>query len=151
MELRAATMADSNMLFIWRNEPSTRAVSRHTEEISREDHDAWMRTHVDRGFPWHQVLIAKSEQRNYGVVRFDADTKDTKNMAFEVSITVSPFNRGLGFGQQILTKACKKFSGFPLLAEIKDDNIASRKLFERCGFKEIGSDQDFIQYRREPQ
>lgn len=155
IELRHASMDDSNQLFVWRNEASIRASSRNTEEVSLENHAAWMKAHVEHGFPWHLVMIAESGMRNIGVVRFHAVIAKGATKAFDVSIAVSPIYRGYGLGSEMLAKACAGLTPFALLAEIRKDNIASQTIFERCGFKNVGFNIDgngsFFKYRKEPQ
>jgi RimJ/RimL family protein N-acetyltransferase len=127
-----------------------------------------MQTHVERGFPWHLVMIAEKAFRGVGTIRFDAAVNDITALTWEVSIVVSPIDRGHGIGGEMLAKGCKKFTLFPIIAEIRKDNIASQKIFERCGFRQVEAASnsadtrdcdrislpeigDFIQYRREPQ
>ena len=148
MILRPATMHDSDLLFSWRNDPVTCANSRSTAAVPREDHDRWMQFNVLMGQPEHAVIIADSELGGIGVVRFDAAKNDL--MAYEVSLTIAPEARGQGIGLVILDNACSHFSEFALTAEVRHDNIASRKVFERCGFDEIGRSGGFLQYRKEP-
>jgi len=161
MILRPATMHDADRLFFWRNDPVTCANSRSTAAVPREDHDRWMKFNVLLGQPEHAVIIAETELRAnlggvvtapfpgcIGVVRFDAAKNDL--MTYEVSITIAPEHRGAGLARPILAEACGYFSDFAISAEVRHDNIASRKVFERCGFDEIGREGGFLQYRKEP-
>lgn len=147
--LRPATLADADRLFAWRNDPVTLLNSRSTAAVPREDHDRWMKFNVLMGQPEHAVIIAESHDLgSIGVVRFDAAKDDL--MAYEASITIAPEARGKGIARLILADACGFFSEFAITAEIRHDNIASRKVFERCGFDEIGRSGGFLQYRKEP-
>ena len=148
IKLRPATLADADRLFSWRNDPVTLLNSRSTAAVPREDHDRWVQFNVLLGQPEHAVIIAETENGSVGVVRFDAAKDDL--MTYEASITIAPEYRGGGFARPILAEACGFFSEFAISAEIRHDNIASRKLFERCGFDEIGRSDGFLQYRKEP-
>ena len=148
INLRPATLADADRLFAWRNDPVTCANSRSTAAVPREDHDRWMKFNVLLGQPEHAVIIAEGFGGCVGVIRFDAAKNDL--MTYEASITVAPEYRGSGLARPILTEACGFFSDFAISAEVRHDNIASRKVFERCGFDEIGRSGGFLQYRKEP-
>lgn len=148
INLRPATMHDADRLLSWRNDPLTCANSRSTAAVPREDHDRWMKFNVLLGQPEHAVIIAETENGSVGVVRFDAVKNDL--MSYEASITIAPEYRGSGFARPILAEACSFFSDFAISAEIRHDNIPSRKVFERCGFEEIGREGGFLQYRKEP-
>lgn len=148
IDLRIATMTDSDILFAWRNDPVTQAFSRSTAPIPREDHDRWMKFNVLLGYPQHIVLIADSEFGSVGVVRFDAEKHDA--MAYEVSITVAPQHRGKGTARGILHTACDYMGDYTINAEVKSDNVRSRRVFESCGFDEIGRSSGYLQYRKEP-
>lgn len=149
MQMRPATLADSDMLFAWRNDPVTCANSKSTATVSRADHDRWMQFNVAMGYPQHMVMIANNEMAgDIGVVRFDANRGDV--MKYEVSITLAPQHRGYGLARPVLATACACMPEFSLSAVIRSGNIASRRIFEECGFEETGSDHGFITCKREP-
>lgn len=141
-------MQDADRLFSWRNDPVTCANSRSTSAVPREAHDQWMQFSVLQGYPEHLVMIAEGDQGSVGVVRFDASKSDL--MAYTASITIAPQHRGAGLARPILEQACGYLPDFAIDAEIRCDNNASRKIFERCGFQQISLNLDFIKYRREP-
>lgn len=149
--LRLATEEDSDVLFAWRNDPTTQAASKSTAPVSREDHERWMKFNVLIGYPEHRVLIGDDGYSKLGVVRFDASKDDL--MAFDVSITVAPERRGDGIGVAMLREACSFMTDFELRAEARRENAASRKIFERCGFTEtryVGSGHGFVNFVKEP-
>lgn len=147
MRMRPANDMDSNLLFAWRNDPVTQAASRSTAPISREDHDRWMKFNVQQGYPQHLVVMAETDAGSVGVIRFDA-THDT--MAFDVSLTIAPRARRTGVAVAVLAQAISYMDEFRLNAEIRRENIASRRVFESCGFEEIGREGGFLNFRREP-
>jgi RimJ/RimL family protein N-acetyltransferase len=146
--MRPATAHDSDRLFAWRNDPVTQAASRSTAPVPREDHDRWMQFNVINGYPQHMVMMADTETGSVGVVRFDSVREDV--MAFDVSITLAPQHRGKGLAFDVLHEACGYMQDFTIRAEVRRENTASRKLFERCGFEEIGRSSGFLNYVREP-
>lgn len=146
--LRPATMLDADHLFTWRNDPVTCACFRSTAAVPREDHDRWMKFNVMCGYPEHIVLMAENPMGRIGVVRFDSDKRDV--LTFEASITIAPRFRGMGLAREILSDACGMMSEYTIDAEIRADNRPSRRIFEQCGFSEVGSDHEFVQYRKGP-
>lgn len=142
-------MADADQLFAWANDPITRAWSKSTGPILREDHDRWMTFNVLQGYPQHIVMIADSDYGSVGVVRFDAERRDV--MRYRVSITIAPQFRGRGYAHGVLAEACRHMPDSTLLAEIGAENDRSKRIFEKCGFEETGKMGQFLQFKREPQ
>lgn len=145
---RSATINDSEDLLAWRNDAVTRACFRSTGVVERADHETWMKYNVVNGYPMHIVMIAASDIGNIGVVRFDADKGDV--MTYETSIIVAPNQRGKGMATPMLRDACSFMPDSALTAEIRTGNYLSRRIFEACGFDEVGRDAGFIHYRKEP-
>ena len=148
IDFRLATPGDADRLFDWRNDPMTLACFRSTAVVPREDHDRWMKFNVENGFGEHIVLIAQDGGQPIGVIRFDADREDI--MSYDVSITVAPEHRERGLASMMLARACDLVQDFSLNAEVKQENQASKKVFERCGFAIVGSDDRYVNYRRNP-
>lgn len=147
--LRPASMGDADTLFAWRNDPLTLACSRSTAAVPREDHNHWMQFNVAQGYPLHLVLIAESTVDKIGVVRFDTVRSDV--MSFDVSLTIAPRYRGKRMAAGILDEACRYMAEYTLNATIRSSNVASQRVFERCGFDLVGGDDDFRNYRKQPQ
>lgn len=146
--MRPATAADSDLLLAWRNDPGTQAASRSTAPVPREDHERWMQFNVFYGYPQHLVMIADSDIGSVGVVRFDMDKADV--LSCEVSITIAPEHRGKGMAKDVLSQACGYMGDCTIAAEVRKDNLGSRRLFEKCGFEEIGRSSGYLQFRKEP-
>lgn len=146
LDLRPATMNDSFLLFSWRNDPETRKQSKNTDPISQEEHARWMMFNVMQGYPSHLVMMADTDFGPVGVIRFDAERLDV--MTYRAGITVAPKHRGRKLAFDMLDMALRFMPDCTIKAEIREDNVASRRIFERCGFVETGQDGDFIKYRR---
>lgn len=59
----------------------------------------------------------------------------------EVSVYISAMSRGRGVGATLLSELirCSEEAGYwTLQANITKENTASRKLFNKCGFREVG-------------
>ena len=81
-----------------------------------------------------------------GVVRFDCNVK--KKIS-EVSINMNPAERGKKLSMMLLQMSINKFlkmNRYSLHSTIKKDNIASKKIFQRCNFKFSKSNENFDYY-----
>ena len=125
MILRSATPDDALDVLAWRNDSVTRAMSRNPAEIGREEHLAWFARALAN--PAMTLMIGEADGAKVGMVRFDRGDET------EVSINVNPAFRGRGHGLALLQAALAQASG-RVVAEVREDNEASRRLFERAGF-----------------
>ncbi|HEX3366918.1 GNAT family N-acetyltransferase [Phenylobacterium sp.] len=125
MILRRATAADALDVLAWRNDPQTRAMSRSHEPIDEAAHGVWFAKML--ADPKVMLLIGETGAEKLGMVRFD-HLEPT-----EVSININPAHRGHGHGHALLSQALAQVDG-DVAALVQDDNLASRRLFERAGF-----------------
>jgi RimJ/RimL family protein N-acetyltransferase len=70
-----------------------------------------------------------------GTVRLDRCAVAGCPDGYEVSIAVAPDYRRSGIGKAALTLARQLVGRVPLLARIKPENEASRRLFAACGYR----------------
>jgi RimJ/RimL family protein N-acetyltransferase len=131
VRLRRVTEADANLLLGWSNDPATRAASFHPDPIDRAGHVRWL---ADRlASPTTGFWIGETDGRPIGQVRVEGD---------EISISVAPDSRGMGFGRALLASAVdearRTLPVERLLAQVRLDNPASLVLFEGAGFVELG-------------
>jgi RimJ/RimL family protein N-acetyltransferase len=141
IELRSASMDDAELLWLWRNDPVTRAQSRNTEPVSWADHVRWLSfTLAD---PTRHLFIAESGGTPIGMIRFDPAEGGTD----EVSINVAPDRRWHGLGAAILKIGCAQIHSQRIVASVSESNHPSRRLFESCGFKPAESaEPGFLRY-----
>ena len=126
MIVRDATAADAMDVWAWRQDLLTRSMSRTPEEVPLASHLAWFAEAL--ADPARTLLIGEAEGAKVGMVRFD------HGAVTEVSINVNPALRSRGHGHALLTEAMKRVAG-EVWAEIKEENLASQRLFERAGFE----------------
>ncbi|WP_162917702.1 GNAT family N-acetyltransferase, partial [Dongia deserti] len=131
MKLRRATMDDALDVLAWRNDPDSVTASKSGRPIGQAEHLKWFPNAIRSSR--HLILIAEEDSHKLGVVRFD-------QMAdyWLVSINMSPAVRGKGHGRKALSQAIDllRADAGPcrLLAEVKDDNVPSLRLFDTLGF-----------------
>ena len=146
--LRQATIADSERLWLWRNDPVTRAASRNAAPIAWTLHSSWLSGVLADA--QRRLLIAETAGAPIGMVRFDA--LPGRASEHELSINVRPDARGAGVGAAILSAACGYFGTQlgpgRIRASVRLSNDTSRKLFERAGFIRAATkaDDDFLSY-----
>ena len=132
--IRRITTDDSEDIFHWRNNQVTRQMSHHSDLIVWEDHERWFLATLQN--PNRVLLMGENKEtkQKIGVVRFDVEGERAL-----VSINLSPDMRGKGLAVAFLNEAVEFFNSHFVAvnyidAEIKDENAASIKVFERCGF-----------------
>ena len=123
--LRPVTDQDAERLLAWRNDPVTRAHSRRGHILTWEELIA-----VPAGIR-RETFVALSDGDPVGSVRLDYAGAEC-----ELSWTVAPEKRGRGLGRAIVAAAIAAAQADKLVAAIKPDNPASRRIAESLGFIE---------------
>jgi len=131
---RECEQSDIDDLFEWRNHINVRENSFNMEPISRKEHEEWFKAKL--GNPQVAMYMAFLEVETIGVIRFDNE-KDT----VKVSVMMNPRYVNQGLGSKVIKHGSIKFinevgNRKSLTAEIKRENIASKKAFQRAGFVE---------------
>lgn len=134
-------MDDALAVLEWKNDPASLAASKNPAPVKVTDHLAWFARSIDN--PDRDIFIATEGDRRIGMVRFDKLSD-----AWLVSINLDPSERGKGDGDKVLTKAMAQVWGRRLRAEIKVDNPASIRVFERCGFVQVGHEDGWLHFAR---
>jgi len=137
LTVRAATPGDAERLYLWRNHPTTRAVSHDAQEIAWPGHLEWLtRTLNDSS---RLLLVAQIGDIPVGVIRIDRqDTTDAL-----VSLYLDPALHGLGLGTAMLLAgeqhACHQTAPpARFVATVLEANIASQHMFRSVGYHQHG-------------
>lgn len=142
--LRPATLDDGEQLWLWRNDPVTRAQSRTSVPITWAEHIRWLAAFFDR--PGGKLYLAERDALPVGVVRFEP----LAPRGYEISIAVAPEMRGSGCGKALLEAGCAHLPAGPIYASVRHDNAASRRLFASCGFERVKDvEPGFLRYALE--
>ena len=129
IEIRHASKEDEKDLLDWRNDRLTIRASLSNSAVLPEHHAKWFDDIVKKkNCP---ILIAEQDKHKIGMVRFDKSEN-----CFMVSINLNPIHRGKGLGSRVLLLAEEFFFTKPseIIAQVKVENIASAKLFTKCGY-----------------
>ena len=131
-QIRKATKDDMMLFFEWANEPTTRAMSFHSEPIPLENHKKWFANQLSAKDSYILVmeLIVYGKKTPVGNVKFDA--KGIIGISLDVHYRVRGLgafiiNQGLQFIAQNSSYPC-------IFAYIKEENKKSRIVFEQAGF-----------------
>lgn len=142
--LRKADYADRDLLFRWANDSTVRQNAFHTEQIPYENHVKWFeKIMADKSV--HQYILCEGEIPA-GQIRLNIEGNEA---LIDYSIAVE--NRGKGYGSEMLwllqeQMITDKISNvIKLIGQVKHENPASARVFEKCGFvkKEM---TEYIQY-----
>jgi spore coat polysaccharide biosynthesis predicted glycosyltransferase SpsG len=105
---RPATLKDSRLLWLWRNDPLTRAGSRSTAEVPWDEHLRWLAASLaerDR-----RLYLVSDAVGAVGTVRWDrvrtpeplGSPAGGEDHEWEVSVTVAPQRRGQSLARPLL-------------------------------------------------
>ncbi len=132
MKIRSANKEDSNEIFNWRNNIDSIVMSLNNRKISLAEHNKWFEDSVNNLN--REIFIGEKEGVRLGLCRFDYNKK--LNLA-KVSINMNPSYRSKGFGKELLENTIQYYlnkNNCILKAQIKSNNIISKKLFLSVGF-----------------
>jgi len=141
-------MDDARLLWQWRNDPTTRAGSRSSAEVTWDEHVGWLTASLARSD--RVLLVVEHALVPVGTVRWDLEGKGE----WEVSVTVAPERRGqslarplLHAGEMALSKGTEVTA---YLAVVHVDNGASVRLFESSAYvPDLPPDpRGFMRYRK---
>jgi len=132
VRMRPATEKDRELVYVWANDPLTRAMSFRQDPITRDQHVLWFeKALMEKGVT---LLIAERLVDGHwvpcGNVRFDGEG--------EIHVLVAPEHRHQGLAA-LLISAALRYAGDRLsldrvTAHIKEENDASIRAFEKAGF-----------------
>ena len=154
LTVRPATPEDSTDVLLWRNDPVTVGMSLGKTEISPEQHADWFPRTLSSNEHVHVIgEFVEGDQtiEKIGVCRFDR--KDA--CRWLVSVNLNPIHRGKSLSAEFLDQAIQfLFSCFPsgkatLLAEIREQNIPSQRIFEKNGFRTVRKLKGVVHMERE--
>ena len=144
LHIRRAELCDARDVWGWRNDPETRSASRETEPVPWDAHEAWFARALEEPTKTLLIGIDPETREKVGLVRFDRLESGHRL----VGINVAPNWRGRGVGARLLAEALERQEG-SLVAEVRPDNRASIRLFEKLGFRRRTQSGGFLVFERE--
>lgn len=142
---RFAGPEDSEDLLRWRNDPVTRKYSFNTKKVQKKDHVKWFGSSLSN--PKRNLfIVTDSKGSKLGQVRFDREGRHA-----EIDIAIAPESRSRGIGTRVLKESARfyldNFDVQYIIANIKHENIASVRAFEKSGYKLHKDHGEFVELR----
>jgi len=140
---RFADIKDAKLLFDWRNDKEVvnNSFSGYVDDYV--DHEKWVEDKIKD----KNVLLFIYEKGSVpiGMIKLEKDSCGIK-----ISYSVDKKYRGLGYGTKIIdiVEKYSKSIGSKFYAEVKKDNIASQKIFEKAGYEKFKY-KSYITYKKE--
>ena len=148
LELRPATIEDSQMIYEWANDAETRKQSFSTEDISWETHKVWYEDCMKR--TERKLYVCYHADVPIGQYRIDFANEEE----VVVSYSIAPKYRKRGYGVEMLKvgeMTIKK--QFPsvcrMKAEVKIENTASQKMLLRNGYIKVECEEQHLLFVKE--
>lgn len=144
LSLRKVTQADVDLLYKWANDPEVRKNAFHTESIPYENHVKWFAKMLEDSSVYQYILY--QEELPIGQIRLNVEGNEAL-----IDYSISAEYRGKGFGSKLLELvreqivADKIFGVIKIIGQVKYENQASARAFEKCGFTKREM-TDYIQY-----
>lgn len=141
MTIRQAqnTQPDRDLIFNLSNDPLVRSVSFNQNKIEYADHCKWYeKTLADKNTLFFLVFADETEQDFVGQIRFKRNSEQAEECV--VSLSMTEQFRGKGVSANFIELGIKELRKNwgnikTVVAEVKDENIASNKLFLKEGFR----------------
>ena len=133
LSVRPARMEDAKDLFDWRNAPQNRRRMNEQNSFDWDSHLAWLERVL--GDTDRRLLIGEIGDHAVGVIRFDGMASEWP----EVSLHLHPDLSGLGLGPHLLRSGEEAVDLARIMATVLEDNEPSQRLFERAGYRHVGT------------
>ncbi len=134
VRFRLLEPADCAQVFEWQCLPETRRYAHTPDAPSWDGHQAWFARRVslppDTALDF--MIESPSEGTPLGVLRLDRGC--APGGRDEISIYLAPEAKGRGVGVATLSALRRLIPSGQFYAVIHPENIASRRVFEKCGF-----------------
>ncbi len=133
VSIRRATEADLLSTFKWQSDPRTRKYFTNPTIPDFKEHRAWFTQSLRN--PNRILTIVELEGQPSGVLRFDRKKVPINTQeSWYVSIYIDLNVASMGLGSAALKLGRRLLPNAILIAEVLDENIASRKVFEKNGY-----------------
>ena len=145
IEIMKAKIADSEDIWLWRNDDLTKKMSITSNDIRWEEHCVWYRNClIDPNIYFYVGYIDLNKK--IGTCRFNVNIDSS---FAEVSINMNPKFRGKNLSSKFLSSSIEIFhsdKNVNLIARIKKINLISIKCFINNGFTLNRNDEDCNYY-----
>ena len=145
-QLRKATLLDTDITFLWAQDPTVRRYAFTQSEITKEGHEAWLKNKLADPLSEYFILETTAGD-SLGSFRIDYHSTSLTGL---ISYLIAPKFHGKGWGiaMLVLGEAAAKQSGLSgLIGEVIPENSSSCAIFVKLGYDaEVFSDR--IRYKK---
>lgn len=135
--IRPARFKDASILYAWRNDSASIKASLSGEAVEWSQHQKWLSNILGEGK--NRIFIAELTGQDIAMVRFDG----LDDGCYEASWILAPEMRGKRLGRLVLEAAMELYPEVTFIARIKAENLPSRKIALKNGFK-LKSERDGV-------
>jgi RimJ/RimL family protein N-acetyltransferase len=144
LQLRPATYDDMDLLYKWANDKDVRKNSFNSKPIPYEDHVKWFGNIMSDETVLQYIMCEQNIP--IGQIRLNIE-----NDKAYIGYSISADNRGKGLGvamiRLLISELCNiGYHNLTLIGQVKYDNYASAKAFEKCGFT-MSKEEGFASYQ----
>jgi RimJ/RimL family protein N-acetyltransferase len=132
LHLRRITDDDAQLIFKWANDDDVRNNAINKHKIKWNDHINWFNKKLQSPDTFMFIGFLKDEP--VGQIRFDKENDD-----YVIDYSIAKIHRGKGLGTEIVKAGIKILTEtihkpFTVVAQVKEENIASIKVFTALHF-----------------
>lgn len=144
--IRRIEKQDFNDILLWRNNLISREMSKETNIIKVQEHEKWFNNIINDNKQIPIICIDLSKSIKIAFVNFKLNNIEKSSL---ISININPLHRNKGYSSLCLLQSIdflkKEFVKCEnIIAEIKDINLPSIKLFKKIGFKKKNSSNEGV-------
>lgn len=137
--LRDISSSDTELLYVWRMEESSRQMFRHTEVVTFESHQARVERHLRRESrdDWFVIEAAGKRVGTVSLYNFSEDGRVCEWGRF----VIAPEARNLGYGKRalkLLLRHARAIGVKKLNCDVLAANRVALRLYRDLGFVETG-------------
>ena len=141
IQYRKASIEDSSFLLAVRNQEDVRLNSRNSTKIAEVSHSSWFKQRLMEEGLRGPILIFSLDDSLIGYSRIDLLNQDSAILS--IALDLKYRNKGLGriILQLTLDYAKNSIGVRSFEAVISEENVASKRIFQICGFREFSINQ----------
>lgn len=139
IDLREATMADSQIIYHCRYSKNANYFSTHSRVPSFEEHLSWLGDNIGS----YLIIVRADTMQSLGYLRLE---KAKSGKEASLSIAIHPWLVGHGVGKRAISMLLFNLELERVNATIHKDNAPSLALFRGLGFRYVGESQLYKNY-----
>lgn len=147
ISLRPITLADTDLIVRWRNNPAVRKNFIFRERFTSRMHQEWMHTKIDSGAAIQYIIEERISGRPIGSVYYRDIDRVNKSAEYGIFIG-EDYARGKGYG----TEAARLFTTFGILVlglhritlRVLAGNEQAYRSYVRAGFQKEGVAREMV-------